>query len=319
MINVLIVYAPGFEFTDDQVKTLKAEYPQCAFEISDNDSVTDAQLEKAEVLVGFPNPAVLKKAKHLKWLHLSSIGVDKHVDQSLYASPDVMLSNSSGTYGHPISEHIVGLMVALARNFKFFMLNQPKALWEKKMANKDMFGSTVLIVGLGDVGSQVAQRLQGFGMHIIGVKRTMGPKPAYVDELYTSADLNTLLPKADFVVLSLAATPDTVHIMSKERLALMRKDAYLINIGRGTLIDQNALYEALKTKQIAGAAIDVSTPEPLPEDNPLWGLDNLIITPHCSGKSPTTSLRQFAIFKEELGRYVEGQKPKNLIDFKLKY
>jgi phosphoglycerate dehydrogenase-like enzyme len=317
--NVLMVFAPGFKFTDGQLAALRKDFPCCEFTVSDNDTLTDRQLERAEVMVGFPKPEVLKKATNLKWLHLSSIGVDKHADPAIYANSAVMLSNSSGTYGRPIAEHIVGLMIALSRNFTFFFRNQERNHWEKKDANKDLYGSTVLIVGLGDVGRQVAMHLRGFGMHVIAVKRTLCEKPSYVDELFTTQDLDALLPKADYVILCLAATPETIGIMDRRRLMLMRKDAYIINIGRGSLVDQDALCEVLENRDIAGAAIDVMTPEPLPSESPLWRLDNLIITPHCSGKSPTTNLRQFQIFHDELQRYVEGNPPKNLIDFNLKY
>lgn len=318
--DVLIVFAPGFSFSDDQISLLKKDYPSCNFRLSDNSTITEKDVETADVIVGFPDPALMKKAKNLKWLHLSSIGVDKHVKPELYANPDtIMLSNSSGTYGKSISEHIVGLMVSLTRNFPFFFANQKQSKWIKKDANKDLFGSTALIIGLGDVGSRTAMKLKAFGMNVIAVKRTPGEKPAYVDELYTTQELDRQIPRADFVILALAATPDTEGLMNRARFDLMKSDSYLINIGRGTLVDQEVMYEVLRDKKIAGAAIDVTTPEPLPEDSPLWSLDNLIITPHCSGKSPTTGNRQFAIFHDELGRFVAGKKPNNLIDFDLKY
>jgi len=318
--NVLIVFAPGFMFTEEQITSLKEEFTTCNFAVSDNDRITIEELEWADVMVGFPNPDLMKKAKRLKWLHLSSIGVDKHVNPEIFADPaSIMLSNSSGTYGKPISEHIVGLMIALSRNFKFFMKNQQEGKWIKKDANKDLNNSTALIVGLGDVGSQTAIKLKAFGMHVIAIKRSMCERPSYVDELYTTEKLDQLLTRADYVILSLAATPDTIGIMSSERLRLMRKDAYLINIGRGNLVDQDSLIEVLSNNEIAGAAIDVTTPEPLPGDSPLWKLDNLIITPHCSGKSPNTYLRHFQTFHDELKRYVNGERLNNLIDFKLKY
>lgn len=318
--EVLIVFAPGFKFSEDQVSLLKRDFPSCSFRLSDNSTITEKEVETADVIVGFPDPSILKKAKNLKWLHLSSIGVDKHVKPELYAAPDrIMLSNSSGTYGKSISEHIVGLMISLTRNFPFFFANQKQAKWIKKDSNKDLFGSTALIVGLGDVGSQTAMKLKTFGMNVIAVKRTLGEKPPYVDELYTTEGLDKQIPRADFIILALAATPDTEGLIDAERFNLMKKDSYLINIGRGTLVNQDALYDTLKNNRIAGAAIDVTTPEPLPENSPLWSLENIIITPHCSGKSPTTGERQFAIFHDELERYVNGKKPNNLIDFNLKY
>lgn len=318
-MNILIINTVGFKFSDENISELRNDFPQHDFIVVDDNAVTNEQVKNAEVMVGFPDPKILKNAVNLKWLHLSSIGVDKHVDRNLYANPDVLLTNSSGIYGKSISDHIVGYMIALTRNFPFFIRNQEKSAWIKKDANKDIFGSTALIVGLGDVGRNLAMKLKAFDVHTIAVKRTMTDKPDYVDELYTTESLDSLIPRADFIILCLAATPETTGIMNKERIALMRKDAYLINIGRGNLIDQDALYEALSENRIAGAAEDSSVPEPLPADSRFWNLDNLIITPHCSGKSPTTYIRQYAVFHGELERFSKGEQLKNLISFDLKY
>ena len=318
-MNILIINTVGFRFSDENISNLRKDFPEHEFTVVDDKDVTDDEVRRAEVMVGFPDPKLLSKAENLKWLHLSSIGVDKHVDKSLYANPDVILTNSSGIYGKPISDHIVGYMIALTRNFPFFIRNQEKAAWIKKDADKDIFGSTALIVGLGDVGRNLARKLKAFDVHTIAVKRTMTEKPDYIDELYTTESLDELIPRADFVILCVAATPETAGIMNRDRIALMRKDSYLINIGRGSLIDQDALYEALSEKRIAGAAADSSTPEPLPPESRFWQLDNMIITPHCSGKSPTTYIRQYAVFYSELERFSKGEKLKNLIDFDLKY
>ncbi|WP_320128661.1 D-2-hydroxyacid dehydrogenase [uncultured Sphaerochaeta sp.] len=319
MTNVLIMYTAGFKFDDCQVAKLTSDYPQCTFTVTDDTQVTVEQLEAAEVIVGFVKQEFIKKAKNLAWLHLSSIGVDKHIDKSIYCNPNILLTNSAGTYGKSISDHILGFMIALSRNFPFFQANQSKALWCKKDAAKDLFGSSVCIIGLGDVGMELSRKLKALDMYVIAVKRTITEKPSFIDELHTTDELDLVLPKADFVVLCLATTPETVNLMNRNRLKSMKKDAYFINIGRGTLVDQEALYDCLSHKEIAGAAIDVTTPEPLPEDSPLWKLDNLIITPHCAGKSPSTGKRHFQIFHDELGRYLNGERLKNLIDFKLRY
>ncbi len=318
-MKILIMNTVGFKFIDENIEELRRDFPQHEFIIVDDKDVTEDQIQEAEIMVGFPDPKILKNARNLKWLHLSSIGVDKHVDKALYANPDILLTNSSGIYGKPISDHIIGYMIALTRNFPFFIRNQEKSAWIKKDANKDLFGSTALIVGFGDVGRNLARKLKAFDVHTIAVKRTPSEKPDYLDELYTTEMLESLIPRADFIILCLAATPETIGIMSRKKIALMKTDAYLINIGRGSLIDQDALYDALSENRIAGAAADSSTPEPLPNDSKFWKLDNMIITPHCSGKSPTTYMRQFSVFRDELRRFSKGEKLKNLIDFDLKY
>lgn len=318
-MNVLIIYTVGFRFNEKITSNLEKEFPQHEFTAVDDTDVKIEQVEKAEIIVGFPNPSLLKYAKNLKWLHLSSIGVDKHIDKSIYANPGIKLTNSSGISGKPISDHIIGLMIALTRNFKFFFMNQAKHEWVKRDPQKDMFGSTALLVGLGDVGKTLAKKLKALDMYTIAVKRTLSDKPDYIDEIFTVDHLDEVLPRADFVILCLATTPETIGIINSKRIECMKRDAYIINIGRGLLIDQDALYNALLNKRIAGAAIDVSTPEPLPPDNPLWTLDNLIITPHCSGKSLSTTDRQYSVFRDELRRFSAGEELHNLIDFDLKY
>lgn len=319
MRNILVIYTTGFEFTKDQEDKLTADFPQCGFTFRQDTCVDGDSIKNAEVIVGFPKPELVKKAENLKWLHLSSIGVDKHIDKSIYQNEEILLTNSSGTYGKPISDHVLGLMIMLARNLHFFRDQQAQHLWNKIDANKDLFHSTLCIIGLGDIGKNLAVKAKALGMKVIGIKRTAAQLPGYLDELYTTEALDQVLPQADFVVLSLATTKETVNLMSRERLGLMRKDAYLINIGRGALLDQEALYDALNTGSLAGAAIDVTTPEPLPEDSKLWGLKNLIITPHVSGKSPTTCQRQFSVFYHNLERYLSGKELDHVIDFDLMY
>ena len=319
MKNVLVIYTAGFEFTKNQENKLREDFPQCNFAFIPDSEVDEGTVENAEVIVGFPKPELVKRANQLRWLHLSSIGVDKHIDKSLYCNKDIILTNSAGTYGKPISDHVIGMMLMLSRNLHYFRDQQNQHKWHKMDSTKDLFNSTLCIIGLGDVGKNLAIKAKALGMKVIGVKRTPAPVPPYLDELYTTGSLDQILPQADFVVLSLATTKETIHIMNRERLSLLRKDAYLINIGRGALIDQDALYEYLNTGRLAGAAIDVMTPEPLPEDSPLWGVKNLIITPHVSGKSPTTNQRQFSIFYDNLKKYVLDEALSNVIDFELMY
>ncbi|QQO07486.1 D-2-hydroxyacid dehydrogenase [Breznakiella homolactica] len=317
--NVLVLYTAGFAFTEEQAAALAKDYPQCDFIFTDDTKASDEMIEAAEVMVGFMKPDVVRKARNLKWLHLSSIGVDQHIDKSIYANPDILLTNSAGTYGKPISDHILGMMLALSRNMHIFRDQQRQSLWKKMDSTKDLFESTLCIIGLGDVGMELARKANALGMHVIGVKRTPARGLPCVDEVYTTEKLDEVLPRADFVVLSLATTPETAGLMSRDRLDKMKPDSYLINIGRGSLVDQDALRDSLAEGRIAGAAIDVTTPEPLPPDSPLWALPNLIITPHVSGKSPSTYRRHYEVFRQELGRYLSGEKLKNSIDFDLRY
>lgn len=319
MKNILVIYTAGFEFTKEQEEKLVRDFPQCRFQFQIEEKVEQADVANAEVMVGFPQPELVRKAEQLKWLHLSSIGVDKHINREIYYNKNTVLTNSAGTYGKPISDHILGLMIMLARNLHYFRDQQTQGNWCKMDAKKDLFNSILCIVGLGDVGKTLARKAKLLGMKVIGIKRTKTDLPEYLDELYTTESLEAVLPSADFVVLSLATTKETVQIMNRDRLALLNKDAYLINIGRGALVDQDALCEYLKEERFAGAAIDVTTPEPLPRDSELWGVKNLIITPHVSGKSPTTYQRHFQVFYDNLARYLADEELENVIDFELMY
>ena len=183
MRNILVIYTTGFEFTKDQEDKLTADFPQCGFTFRQDTCVDGDSIKNAEVIVGFPKPELVKKAENLKWLHLSSIGVDKHIDKSIYQNEEILLTNSSGTYGKPISDHVLGLMIMLARNLHFFRDQQAQHLWNKIDANKDLFHSTLCIIGLGDIGKNLAVKAKALGMKVIGIKRTAAQLPGYLDEL----------------------------------------------------------------------------------------------------------------------------------------
>lgn len=317
--NVLILFTDGFHFSAEQMAKLFERFPSCHITAVDESDVNDEQLREAEVMVGFVKEPNIRKASRLKWLQLSSIGVDRHLNREMYCNPNILLTNSSGTYGKPISDYVIATMIMLAKSLYKTRDNQALHHWVKYNAAKDLFDSTVAVLGLGDVGSHVAQKAKALGMRVLAVKRTLAAKPAYVDVLFPTEEADQAIAQADFVVLAMAATTETAGFMDARRLALMRKDGYLINIGRGSLVDQAALVQALNQDAIAGAALDVTTPEPLPVDDPLWDAKNLILTPHISGKSPSAGQRQFAIFYRNLERYLAGQPLENVIDFSLGY
>jgi phosphoglycerate dehydrogenase-like enzyme len=319
MLNVVLYYTIGFTLTEQHLAMLRHDFPQCKFTETNKDSVTETQLETADILAGSVPPDLVRKAKNLKWLHLPSVGVDRHIDTGIYVNADAKLTNSSGAYGKPISDLVIGYMIALSRDFPYYQRNQEQGIWKRKAPTKELFDSTICIVGLGDIGMELARKAKVFEMHVVAIKRTLVEKPEFVDELYTLETFDEVLKKSDFVVLCLAATDETVNLMNAARLTMMKKDAYLINVGRGSLVDQTALYECLANRTIAGAAVDVTVPEPLPSDHPLWKLDNIMITPHYAGSSPSTQDRLYTIFHSELERYLSGQPLKNLIDFSVKY
>ena len=278
------------------------------------------QAVKAEIFIGNPPPALLKDSPCLKWVQLNSAGTDG------YTAPGVLpegtlLTNATGAYGLGISEHLMAFLLSLYKNFPAYYENQKQALWQDQGPVRSVCGSTVLVVGLGDIGSRFAMLCKAFGAHVIGVRRKGTQKPDYVDRLVLTQDLDTVLGQADVTALSLPGTKETYHLFDAGRIAKMKPGSLLLNVGRGTAIDPAALYEALESGQLGGAAIDVTQPEPLPAHDPLWKAKNLLITPHVSGgyHMPQTKGLIVDIAAENLARFQRGEKLKNLVDFSTGY
>ena len=191
--------------------------------------------------------------------------------------PRTKLTNASGTYGKAIAEHTLGLILTLNKNIKTYIHHMDEHLWQSVSTGKELYQSTVAIIGLGDLGYELAKRLKAFDCHIIGVKRTLSPLPPCIDELYTTSHIDEVLPQADFVILALPQTRETIHMFDKKRLFLMKGDAVLINIGRGSAICTNDLIEVLETGHLYGVGLDVVEEEPLNQEHDLWDLKKMCI------------------------------------------
>lgn len=271
-----IVYAyPNIEFVFDKQATVKQE-------------IVDA----CDVVVGNPHKGINLNRESLKALFLNSAGSDTYVREGVL-HPNTKLTNASGSYGKAIAEHTIGMMLALNKNFKTFFKNMETHTWQNAKGGKEIYGSTVLIVGLGDLGYEIARRLKAFHCHIIGVKRRISELPESVDELYTTDKLDDILPKADYVILCLPQSNDTVHMFNKDRLLLMKEDAMLVNVGRGSAIDTNALIDVLKQDHLHSVALDVVEEEPLSKESALWDIENVFITPHASGGFKWQSVQNY--------------------------
>ncbi|SFL50705.1 D-2-hydroxyacid dehydrogenase [Halanaerobium salsuginis] len=288
-------------------------------ELREADEVKRTDVTEAEIIFGWPNKNLLPEAKNLKWIQLPSAGADSYADSALYYNPDFILTNSSGVYGKAIAEHVLGMIFAYSRNLQQYAYQKQKRNWQRLDPRPGLFNSTVAVLGFGDIGQTVAQRVKDFGADVLVVKRTMCEKPTYVDKIYLTDQLLTVLKLADYVILTLPSTPATQGIIGEAELKIMNDNAFLVNIGRGSLIDQAALIRALKTDSIAGAGLDVTTPEPLPVDSELWDLDNVILTSHSSGFEPGNDSRRYQLFKHNLLKYLAGEPLNNQVSFNLKY
>ena len=275
-----------------------------------------------EVIYGMPKPGELKDFVNLKWFCGSFAGVDAYLDDSLYPSPEVMLSNSSGAYGVTIAEHMVMVTLMLLRHAPAYCADQAAGRWGRVLPMRSIMGSTITIVGTGDIGTEFARRAKVLGAAAVrGVRRTKKAADPAFDSVHTHDQLESLLPDTDLLVLALPSTPDTIGFLSRRRIALLPKTAFVINVGRGSAIDQPALVDALNAGQLAGAALDVFVQEPIPDGDPIWDAKNLLLTPHVSGQLSLgyTRDKNVALFCEDLENYAAGRPLARYVDRKIGY
>lgn len=269
-----------------------------------------------EVLFGHPVPALLRQASQLKWLCSDYAGVEKYLDDAVWPRPDCLLSNASGAYGPTISEHILMVLLMLLRRMPEYQADLCQRQWTFHTPIRSIIGSHVVMLGTGDIGSHTARRLKALGASVTGVCRSGRSKEPAFDRVVPIQELDSVLPSADALVMALPSTPETEGVLSRERIALLPERAYVVNVDRGSAIDQNALVEALMQRKLAGAALDVMAPEPLPADDPLWDCPNTIITPHVSGNMSLglTCDIDVDMFCADLARYAAGEPLANLVD-----
>lgn len=275
-----------------------------------------------EVVYGMPPRGDLKDFTALKWFCGSFAGVDAYLDDALYPDPAVMLSNSSGAYGVTIAEHLIMVTLMLLRHEVDYCGDAAAHRWGKVKPMRSIIGSTITVLGTGDIGTQFARRAKAMGAAAIrGVRRTKKPADPAFDAIYTTDELDSLLPDTDILVLAMPSTPETEGLLSAARIALLPETAFVVNVGRGSAIDQSALVEALNAEKLAGAALDVFVTEPVPENDPIWTAKHLLLTPHISGQMSLgyTRDKNVELFCEDLARYGRGEKPQRLVDRKVGY
>ena len=273
-------------------------------------------IEDYEVIYGHPAPEIVRKAKNLKWMCSDFAGIEKYLPAEVWPNENCILSNSSGAYGPTISEHIIMVLLMLLRRMPEYQADLHDRKWSFYAPIRSITGSHFVLLGTGDIGSNTARRLKALGATVTGVCRSGKSSESAFDAVLPLSELDRVLPSADALVMSLPATQETIGILTRERIAMLPRHAYLVNVGRGSAVDQDALVEALRSRSIAGAALDVMVPEPLPTDHPLWDCPNTIITPHVSGNLSLglTCDLDIAMFLADLRRYSEGQPLKNFVD-----
>lgn len=255
---------------------------------------------------------VLEAAPMLRWVHTPSAGVD-HVLIPQLKVRDIVVTNSAGMHAIPIAEFVLAFMLNHAKGMAVLQAAQAEHRWIQHYQPRELYGATLLIIGIGGIGGLIAERASAFGMRVVGSRRHPQPMPG-VERVVGAAEWRDLLPEADYVVIATPLTPLTRGLIDASVLRAMRPDAYLINIARGEIVDEAALIQALRERWIAGAALDTVAHEPLSPDSQLWDLPNIVITPHATAHSPRMRERAIALFLENLQRYCDGQPLLNVVD-----
>jgi len=288
--------------------------------LPDNPPPTAEMLFDADILMGYFPTDILNALTNLKWLQTPAAGVDRLCGE-IDANSSVILTNCSGAFGVAIAEYMLTGLLMLMRNMPAYAKKQEKRIWQEDKLCRSIYGSTITVVGMGDIGTKFAIRAKALGAHIRGVRRTLSAPDGIFDEVYETKDLITAVKNADAVVLCLPATNETKGLISEKILAAMSGKTILVNCGRGVTVDEKALTDALLNRQIAGAVLDVFEIEPLSDSSPLWDMENVIITPHISGHDtdPVNAVEIFRIFKENLTLYFSGKKPNHIVDRKRGY
>ncbi|HEV3178940.1 MAG TPA: D-2-hydroxyacid dehydrogenase [Steroidobacteraceae bacterium] len=280
-------------------------------------AATPRELAAADAAIGVCSPEVLAKAKHLQWIQWEAAGVDRCVQQPLLRERRPLLTNLQRTMGPSMAEHVLAMMLLLSRHLDYFLTQQHQAHWAQDGTTPqlaDLDGKTVLVVGLGGIGTEVARRAHALGMRVIATRASGRSGPDYVSYVGLPDELLKLAREADYVVNCAPLTPQTTGIFNREFFAALKPAAYFISVGRGRSTVTADLIAALDSGRLAGAGLDVVDPEPLPADSGLWRLPNVIITPHVSADTLVSDEQRKVVLVENLRRYVAGEPMLSVVD-----
>ncbi len=299
---------------DRHLELIRAVDPRVRVTFTTDGERAQTLADTAEVIVAWQIPEpVLKRAQRLKWIHTVAAGVDNLLYPSVVEGR-VVLTSSVGIHTVVLPEYVMALVLAFAKRLHRAIRNQAAHRWDRSgTVGEELDGKTLGVLGLGAIGRALAARASAFGMRVIGTKRT--PELVlHVEQVYPPEGTDEVLRQADFVAVVLPLTPATRGLIDARALGLMKATAVLINVGRGAVVNEAALVEALRAGRIAGAGLDVFEREPLPADSPLYDMENVIVTPHVSGASPTYFDRAIPLFCENLRRFLAGQSLANVVD-----
>jgi len=314
---------PHIVLVSEQLHELLPQLKQAApgVKLIEFPTATASDIAAADALIGICSDEVLGQAKRLEWIQWAAAGVERCVHQPLVRERGLLVTNAQRVAGPSMAEHVLAMMLALSRHLGDFLRAQQQAHWVKDEAPEleDLEGRTLLVVGLGGIGTEVARRAHAFGMRVIATRASGHSGPDFVSYVGTPDELLKLAQQADFVANCAPLTKETTGIFNREFFAALKPGAYFLSVGRGRSTVTADLIAALGSGRLAGAGLDVTDPEPLPADSPLWRLPNVIITPHISGNSPATEEQYATLLTENLRRYVAGEPMLAVVDVERGY
>lgn len=283
-------------------------------------SVEARDVENVDMIIGNLNPQILKHCKQLKLLQLNNAGTDGFTADGILPA-GALLANATGAYGLAISEHMIGSLLCLMKKLDIYRMNQSLQKWNDEGPVSSIYDAKTLIVGFGDIGNEFGVRMYALGSKITAIRKNISTKPEYVESMHTMSDFYACLSEADVIAACLPGYSDTYNVFDKKAFDAMKDGAYFLNVGRGTAVDTEALCDALETGKLAGAALDVTNPEPLPLNHRLWNMPNVLITPHVSGGYHVRSTHDkiVKIAAKNLLHLVNGEKFENIVDMSTGY
>ncbi|ERI09638.1 D-2-hydroxyacid dehydrogenase [Aneurinibacillus aneurinilyticus] len=293
---------------------LEKAYPQHDFYFYDRMKEAATDVKDTHVLVTYGEDLTfdnVQDMQNLRWIQVLSAGMDT-MPLSLLAERGVLVTNASGIHKIPMAEYTFGVMLQVARKMNELYEKQCNSEWDRSIRVEELYGKTLGIIGVGAIGEEIALRAQVFGMQVLGVNRS-GKMKSGCDEMYLQTDLLSVLPRCDYVVVIVPLTEETRNMIGYEEIKVMKENAVLINIARGAIINEEALLEHLRSKKLKMAVLDVFSEEPLPASSPFWQLENCLVTPHISGRSPLYMERALEIFHHNLALY-NNEETKDMIN-----
>jgi phosphoglycerate dehydrogenase-like enzyme len=330
--KILVVGLPAAEVNELQKAAPQARVVSAATEAHTVTAITPdspqaveqkqrllAEVADADAFIGGPTADIIRAGKKLKWVQVLSAGVEPYRYPELINS-DIVLTNARLIASPGIADHALGMLLALTRKLTYFVSIRPQEIWERKPYDLlELEGKTAVIVGMGGIGSHVARRAKGFGMRVLGVDPKELPPSPVVDQMVYPDRLDEVVPMADVVFLCVPHTPESEGMFGPRQFELMKKGSFFIAVSRGKIYNLDALVKALDSRRLAGAGVDVTDPEPLPKNHPLWKFENVVITPHIATQADGEFPRRLELLKENVARFAKGEQLHNVVDKKKGY